>query len=136
MASQSSKNTRSKEPSSDGAERTPLRASEASSCTQPPTLRQTQPAFGHLASSSSGASSSSPLTLRKGIFICPICKRDLCHLSAFRGHLRWYSDEKRSEFRNDIQRVLASRSEVQETVQVPKKKLLDLNELPDDDDDA
>ncbi|GKD46704.1 hypothetical protein Tco_1271349, partial [Tanacetum coccineum] len=37
---------------------------------------------------------------------------------------------------NDIQRVLASRSEVQETVQVPKKKLLDLNELPDDDDDA
>ena len=126
---QSPKNTLSKEPSSDGDEGTLLRVSVDSSSTPPSPPPQTQPAFGQLAGSSSGASSSSPLTFTKhNKVICPICKRDMCHKKTFNGHLRWHSPQGRSDYSQQIQAVLASSNEVQETVQVSKNKNpLDLN---------
>ena len=131
---QSPKNTHSKEPSSEEAERTPLRTSVASSSTPPSPPPQTQPSFGQLAGSTSGASSSDPLTVTKpSQFICPICRRDMCHKKAFNGHLRWHSLEERRNYSQEIKSLLASSNEVQETVQVSEnKELLDLNKTPDE----
>ena len=131
---QSPKNTHSKKPSSEGAERTPLRTSVASSSAPPSPPPQTQPSFGQLAGSSSGASSNNPPTVTKpNKFTCPICRRDMYHKNAFNGHLRWHTPLERSNYSQEIKSLLASSKEVQETVQVSEnKELLDLNKTPDE----
>ena len=135
---QSPKNTHSNQPGSDGAKRTPLRTSVATSTTPPSPLPQTEPSFGQLAGSTSGASSSDPLTVTKpSQFICPMCRRDLCHKKAFNGHLKWHTAEVRSNYSQEIKAVLASSNEVQETVQVSKiKNDFDLNKTPDEQGDV